>query len=62
MENRGGSNRGQGRKIIDGTVPMDVYPVRLTARQARCARRIGEGNLSAGVRIAIEEKIEIKIE
>lgn len=36
-------------------VPMDTYPVRMTAAHARHARRKGEGNLSQGVRLAIEE-------
>lgn len=34
-------------------VPMDMYPVRLTARHARHARFLGGGNLSEGVRKAI---------
>lgn len=34
--------------------PMNVYPHRMGARHARHARRIGEGNESAGVRWAIE--------
>jgi hypothetical protein len=35
--------------------PMDTYPVRMTAAHARHARKKGEGNLSQGVRRAIEE-------
>lgn len=34
--------------------PMSVYPVRLTAAHAIAARRIGAGNLSDGVRMAVE--------
>lgn len=50
------ANRGQGRKPIDGHVAMEVYPIRLTARMARIARRFGDGNLSAGIRQLINEK------
>lgn len=35
--------------------PMDSYPVRMTAAHARRARRIGAGNLSEGVRVALEQ-------
>lgn len=34
---------------------MDVYPVRMTAAHARKARHIGKGNLSEGVRNAVEK-------
>jgi hypothetical protein len=34
--------------------PMDGYQVRLTARHAREARRIGGGNMGMGIRTAIE--------
>lgn len=33
---------------------MDIYPVRLAAAHAIAARRIGAGNLSDGVRLALE--------
>lgn len=33
---------------------MEVYYARLTATHARLARRIGNGNLSEGIRVAIE--------
>lgn len=33
---------------------MDVYPGRMTARHAREARDIGEGNYSEGLRQAVE--------
>jgi len=35
-------------------VPMDAYSVRLTAWHARQARRIGNGEVSEGIRAAIE--------
>jgi len=34
--------------------PMDSYPVRMTGAHARRARQLGEGNMSAGVRLALE--------
>lgn len=34
--------------------PMDVYNTRMTAKHARIARTYGGGNLSKGVRYAIE--------
>ena len=34
--------------------PMDVYTIRLTAAHAICARRFGCGNVSDGVRVALE--------
>jgi hypothetical protein len=34
---------------------MDVYGVRLPCWHARMARRLGLGNLSRGIRIAIEK-------
>jgi wobble nucleotide-excising tRNase len=33
--------------------PMDMYPCRMTAKHARHARSLGEGNLSEGIRTAI---------
>lgn len=36
------------------TAPMDVYPHRMTAAHARKARKIGKGNESKGVRMAVE--------
>lgn len=35
--------------------PLDVYPHRMAAAHARKARKIGQGNESKGVRIAIEK-------
>jgi len=51
---RGGKRDGAGRKPIDGDSAMATYQARLTGRQARKARRIGEGNVSEGVRRAID--------
>jgi hypothetical protein len=34
--------------------PMDAYSVKLTSWHARMARRLGSGNLSRGMRIALE--------
>lgn len=42
------------RSKLRQDTPMDVYPVRLTAAHALLARKFGEGNLSDGVRLAIE--------
>jgi hypothetical protein len=39
---------------------MDVYTMRLTSWHARMARRLGQGNLSRGVRLAIERFLKIK--
>lgn len=33
---------------------MDSYPVRMTGAHARRARQLGGGNMSAGVRLALE--------
>ena len=49
-----------GRKRLYPEIAMSVYYARLTARHARLARRFGGGNLSEGIRFAIEhcEKCE----
>ena len=49
-----------GRRRIYPEIAMSVYYARLTARHARLARRLGDGNLSEGIRFAIEhcEKCE----
>lgn len=59
---KGGKREGAGRKPIDGDAAMATYQARLTGRQARKARRIGEGNVSEGIRRAIEEYKEVKID
>ena len=43
-----------GRKRLYPDVAMSVYYARLTATHARLARRLGHGNLSEGIRAAIE--------
>ena len=43
-----------GRKRLYLDAAMDVYYARLTPHQARLARRFGGGNLSEGIRAAID--------
>lgn len=43
-----------GRRRLYPEMAMSVYYARLTPTHARFARRIGDGNLSEGIRIAIE--------
>jgi len=43
-----------GRKRIFMDAALDVYYARISAHQARVARRLGEGNLSEGIRRAID--------
>lgn len=43
-----------GRHRIYPEVAMSVYYARMLATHARFARRIGAGNLSEGIRLAIE--------
>jgi len=47
---------GRPRINTDQETPMDNYNARLTSKQARKARRIGGGNLSAGLRKLIDDK------
>lgn len=47
-------NMAKGKWRAEQDAPMDNYPVRMTAAHARRARRIGQGNLSEGVRRALE--------
>lgn len=42
------------RVFPEQDAPMDSYTVRLPAAHARFARRMGDKNLSVGVRVAIE--------
>jgi hypothetical protein len=42
-----------GRKPLNKSGPMRQYKVRLTAKEARQARKLGKGNLSAGIREAL---------
>ena len=53
MSNRGGKRAGSGRKA--GTKWSEIVAVRLTPAQVEKARRIGEGNISVGVRAALAE-------
>lgn len=41
---------------------MDNYNARLTAWHARMARKIGNGNLSAGLRLAIEFAVQNELD
>ena len=43
-----------GRPRIFPEIAMSVYYARLTATHARLARRLGDGNLSEGIRVAID--------
>jgi hypothetical protein len=52
--NGGDMTNKPGRRRLYPEVAMSVYYARLTATHARFARRIGDGNLSEGIRIAIE--------
>lgn len=45
---------GRPKIIPDQRCPLEKYDVRLSFKQARQARKLGEGNLSAGIRLAIE--------
>ncbi len=45
------------RLLKDQDDPLDKYDVRLTSRQARLMRKLGKGNLSEGVRQAIEKAV-----
>ncbi len=38
----------------DANFAMQVYTIRLGPKQARMARRLGDGNLSEGIRLAID--------
>lgn len=38
--------------------PLDVYSIRITAFHARMARQLGNGNLSNGIRLALERVIQ----
>ena len=51
MEN---NKTGRPRLVKDQEDPLANYTARITFRQARLARRIGLGNLSEGIRLAIE--------
>jgi hypothetical protein len=46
-------------KEYEQEAPMDVYNNRLTARHARHARKIGDGDFSEGMRRAVEIAYEV---
>lgn len=50
---RGGIRKGQGRKAPDGVVDTVRVNVSLDPATIEKARDIGDGNLSAGIRIAV---------
>lgn len=49
---------GRPREHSDQESAMDNYNARITARQARQARKIGGGNLSRGIRLCIEYVVQ----
>jgi len=56
MQNNTQDKKQPGRPLTHGFQddPMNNYTARLTAWHARLARRLGDGNLSAGLRLAVE--------
>jgi hypothetical protein len=54
MTDQGDEMEKPGRKRLYPDVAMEVYYARLTATHSRLARRLGNGNLSEGIRMAIE--------
>lgn len=48
------AGRGPGRPVLDASDPTERTTVALTASQVAKAKAMGNGNLSAGVRLAIE--------
>lgn len=57
----GGPGRGQGRKLLDGKGATKVA-VTLLPEQVEAMKRLGSGNLSAGIRKAIDMSIYINID
>lgn len=51
---RGGKRPNAGRKKLDEMSETLVVPVTITKRQREILRRLGDGNVSRGVRSAIE--------
>lgn len=49
---RGGAGRGQGRKAKDATGPLERKNVSLDKQSIETLRRLGEGDLSVGIRRA----------
>lgn len=48
----------KGRPLEFQDVPINVYSVRLPAWYAIRARRLGDGNMSNGIRIAIDRAVK----
>jgi hypothetical protein len=55
---RGGKREGAGRK--PPAIPLKRYQVMLNDEQRETATKLGHGNLSLGVRTAIEVAIQIR--
>ena len=51
---RGGEGRGQGRKPLTPTEPTVKVAITLLASQVEAMQQLGNGNLSAGIRKAID--------
>lgn len=54
-EKRGGPRKGAGRKTQDGAKEMQRVNVSLDAGTIAKARKLGDGNLSAGIRKAVND-------
>jgi len=54
----GGKRKGSGRVQQFGK----ARPVRLTAAQIRIAKQLGDGNVSAGIRVALEIAARINLD
>lgn len=52
-DNRGGPRKGAGRKTQDGAKETKRVNVSLDAKTVAKARKLGNGNLSAGIRRAV---------
>ena len=57
-ERRGGAGRNQGRKTEDGTRGLKRLNVTLDVESVERARRLGDGNVSLGLRKAVAETAE----
>ncbi len=55
LRGRGGPGRGQGRKPLPPEQHLKRRQVQLSEGQIAVATRLGDGNLSAGIRRAIQE-------
>ena len=52
---RGGPRKGAGRKTTDGAKDMQRVNVSLDTKTIAKARKLGDGNLSAGIRKAVND-------